>query len=112
MCNYLAHNGTITLSGNGAGCNSSADLISSCTATSISTNEIPDIVIHLIGKQLVIKSDKPIRNFILRNVSGMEILQSKNNCVTMDLKDIQEGVYFVDVSIENQNIVKKIVLSK
>lgn len=112
MCSYLSHGGVITLSGNGSGCNSAVDVISSCTTTNVSTREIPNFIIQQIGKQLIVKSDKPIKTIVLRNMSGAEILRSKKNSVSLDTKNIHHGVYFVDVDIENQNIVKKIVVGK
>lgn len=112
FCTYLSQGGNSTLSGNGSGCNSAPEVIASCQPTNYSPKEIPSVVVLIIGHKLLVKSEKPVQYLILRDVSGVELLRSNQDEEILDLKNISPGVYFADVFVENQSVVKKIIVEK
>lgn len=56
-----------------------------------------------------VQSDYPVSNVRVMNASGMLLMEVKDNFEQIPIKNLQTGMYLVEVEIEHHKVVKKLV---
>jgi len=119
ICNYLSNpNGTILIASNTTGCDSPAEVQDSCVANSVFIDE------QLLKTSLTIYPNPAsqelnttaegytIDEVTIYTLTGQRILQDRPVDGTIDISHLQQGMYIVEVTIENTRIRKKFLVQR
>ena len=88
--------------------NTSSEDIAICVG--VAENIIPDVTIYPNPSKgiFTIKHDN-IESIILYNMMGTKVLEEKINADEYIIRDLQSGIYFLNVKTNVGNVIKKIV---
>lgn len=67
------------------------------------------IVPNPVEDSFRVQSDYPVSNVRVMNAAGMLLLEVKDNFEQIPIKNLQTGMYLVEVEIEHHKVVKKLV---
>lgn len=67
------------------------------------------IVPNPVEDSFRVQSDYPVSNVRVLNASGMLLMEVKGNFEQIPIKNLQTGMYLVEVEIEHHKVVKKLV---
>ena len=117
VCDYLASpGGTISIFENAPGCNSQVEVEEACEDFSIDEQLIEDylslyptpahqdINISVEGKE--------IEEISIYTLTGQQVLQKRPVNGTIDISDLQPGMYIVEVTIENKRFRQKFLVQR
>jgi hypothetical protein len=88
-------------------------LVDILTGVSEMDNSMPHIFPNPASDLLNISSDKPIQKVNIMNIYGVLLYSSEKhsgNEIRIALKDFSPGVYFVQIEMENETILKKFLI--
>ena len=91
-------------------CNGNASSADIAICVGVAENFIPDVTIYPNPSKgiFTIKHDN-IESIILYNMMGAKVLEEKINADEYIIRDLQSGVYFLDVKTNVGSVIKKIV---
>ena len=114
VCDYLVSpNGTIEIFNNAPGCDSQEEVEEACEGVSVE-NLNPDgisIFPNPANRQLTIFSnDRTIEEVIIYNQTGQKVLYEKGSVSTIDISNLQSGMYIVEVVSGQKSIREKLMI--
>jgi len=96
--------------GNGSGFYTSlADCNADCSTTNINETEINNFKIYPnpVNNTLNIKTDKKIKRIEIYDVIGKIVLSENNPANSIDVEQLESGLYSISIIFENNRIVKQ-----
>ena len=117
ICDYLVNpNGTIEIHDNNTGCNSQEEVEYACTVAVSEINTEPEITIYPIpakndlfvsNKRGIVFNELTIYNQLGQNVLHLNIQSNK-----IDISNLEQGIYIIELTSNELKIRKKIVIKK
>jgi hypothetical protein len=120
ICDYLSSpNGTVSISNNGAGCNSQTEIEDACELLSLAENDQParsmsvfpnpckDFLTVYLSKEMVNHEAIRVYNHLGQLVSNRQL---KNN--TLDVSGLNAGMYFLILTSENKTYTSTFIIDK
>ncbi len=116
ICDYLANpNGVVEIENNGTGCNSEMELLAVCANGIADLNSSSPFIIYPNPAKKMITVESKNGNIIdkitLFNIVGQKIFQGKQKN-TIDISNIEHGIYFVEIFSENSKSRYKLVIKE
>ena len=115
ICDYLiSPNGTIEIHDNATGCNSQEEVEEACELSVESLNPEDEISIfpNPANRQLTIssKDGTTIEEVIIYNLTGQIVHQEKPANNIIDISELQQGMYIIEVASGQRKIRKKLMI--
>jgi len=115
VCDYLANpTGTIEIYDNAPGCNSQVEVEEACTE---SVEELyaedylslfPNPAIHVVN--ISIHDGLEVEEVTIYTLTGQQLMQERPVSNTIDISHLQQGMYIVEVVIENTRFRQKLLV--
>jgi len=113
VCDYLANpNGVIEIHDNTTGCDSQEEVEEACLVSveNINPNEI-SIFPNPANKQLTILiQDGTIEEVSIYTLSGQKVFHKKTEDNTIDVSNLQSGMYIIEVVLGQKKIREKLLI--
>ncbi len=116
ICDYLsAPGGTITIHDNATGCNSQEEIVDFCSAGVTDIDLISGISIYpnpAYQELNISAGEYSIDELIIYTLTGQQVMQERPVSGTVDISDLQPGMYIVEVTIENTKVRHKLLVQR
>ena len=77
----------------------------------LALNNLVNVFPNPVNSVLHINSNKDINQVKIYDITGKEVLIKSNSLQEIDVSQLYDGLYFLNIEIDNQNIVKKIIIN-
>jgi hypothetical protein len=117
VCAYLQNGGAATISNNATGCNDIPEIEVACQSTSVkeTSNDQANILVYPNPTEGILNFESDDKNGLAYSIYSSNANLMKSGKVPakgqVDVSTLPNGMYFVKIIIDNQVVVKKILMS-